>query len=620
MKAAGAILACLAIASFPARAHSQTFDNLLESYLEAEVPDLAELLESLIPEPIRINRITPDSLYGLWFLDEEQITALVRLHRSKAPHISYADLQVATELPEEVLKVIFSLEGFPLRYRLRGRIRGQDLGVAQDWRITAEGRRWRFGALAEKDAGEQQFADFFASYFRYTWDEPGLSILLGDFTVQHAVGLLFAGPYGQTPLTLPENPIRETATRLIPFHTISENAAFRGSAVSWNGQKFSLLGFISSVGRDAVVSADRLVTSMPVDGDHSSAAGRNARDALRQKTLGGATSFVPLQNLRLGVACMYEFYEPGLASPDSMRRHFAFRGRTKTIFSSNFSYRSADGSLRTFGEIARMRSGMAGIWVLRRNFRRVNITLAGWSADPEYNNLHGALPGEYLGETDNASAIYAGLTARSALGRSSFYIMRRATPWRTYFLPVRTRGQEVAADWRKRIRSKTYLRLRLTFRDSPEMGNIESLRQQAPGKALTSRRQLSWRAEIQAAASRRVRYRLRLDGTRVYGLAGGMLTGLAQMHELRAAWPGKFRFTLRYTFFKSESFDSRLYGFEYRLPGYSQPVPLYGSGERIFVNAFLRLGSHAQFAAYIVGESKTDQRAQIRFGLQIQYF
>ena len=79
------------IASLVVYAHStfaQSYEDIFEQFEDANLPELTELFRELIARPVPINSVAGDSLAKLWFLNEEQIAAVIALHRQKAPALT----------------------------------------------------------------------------------------------------------------------------------------------------------------------------------------------------------------------------------------------------------------------------------------------------------------------------------------------------------------------------------------------------------------------------------------------------------------------------------------------------------------------------------------------------
>jgi len=603
----------------PAPGLAQTYEDIFEQFENAEAPELAEILRQMVDKPIRINAVPRDSLAHIWFLDANQIDALLALHKRKAPHITNADLAETLNIPGELVAILFA-DDQPVAwgYDFRSRYRQRQQGGQQDLRLRIRSDRVAAGIITEKDAGERRFDDFLAGYVAARLTGERLQVLAGDFTLQAATGLVFAGSYGHSALTVSNQAIPFSEPRILPHRTTSENIAFRGVAARWHDRRVTALVHVSRARRDAVLNAQNIVTSIPLSGYHRTASEQRARDQLLEQNLGAIVNLAPLPGMQIGVSYFTERFSHSIAPQDLARQHFAFRGDRRAVAGAFARYASPDRTFSLFSEWADC--GGEPAWVLagRVQGKAGSLHAAFWHAAPGFQNSHGALPGETLGETANQAAFYLGLTHRSRLGKINLAVLRSVTPWRTYRLPLPSQRQEIGLQWERRLARRLLAFLRLRYRRLPDLAFSDAYAQQRAGRVLVQGEQLSLRLQFQVRISPQATYRVRFDGVRLNTPGSPRETGLAQAHEL--IWrPAKdMTAGLRYSFYRTDSYASRVYQFEPYLPGLIQTVALYGTGQRLFAYFRQRIRQRLLLAVYMTNQAGLGRKSDWQFGVLLQ--
>ncbi|RMD91519.1 MAG: hypothetical protein D6814_18125, partial [Calditrichaeota bacterium] len=435
----------------PSMGLGQTYEDIFEQFEDANLPELSDLLRDLVPNPIRINAISSDSIASLWFLQEDQMAALIDLHEKFAPHLTNEQIARAIHLPIETVEILFSDDQpvRPRRLSLRNRSRVKQAGLQQDLRFELQYRGWHLGWLQEKDAGEKRLDDFLSGYIKYAPARQNFEWILGDFTVQVASGLVLAGPYGQPTLTLPRTVVAFHPPRARPYRSVAENLAFRGIAAHLKLSRLDLLALFSRAKRDATPGPGNIIVSRPLSGYHRTAYEMSARKRLREEVQGLSVSAEVLPHLQLGITLLQQRFDHEIQPADSIRQHFSFRGRSNFIRGIHFFYQAESGQF--FGELARTGVDMAILLGTRLQFSKMSLVAATWRAGANFHNDYGALPGENIGRVSNQTAFYIGLDHRSRLGKITLYLHRMQTPWRTFTYPMPIQRQELGLQWERHL-------------------------------------------------------------------------------------------------------------------------------------------------------------------------
>jgi hypothetical protein len=617
MKTTWLTIICLAFLLFPRTLFSQTIETIIEEFEENQVPELEELLRTLVPKPIRINKIPADSLSALWFLDAGQIEALLVLHESFSPNISITQISEAIHLPEEIVEILFST-GRPLQldFAFRNRTIKKQTGWQQSLRFDVKTEAFSAGYLIEKDPGEPRLDDFTTGYATFKPFGENSLVILGHFSIQNSVGLVFAGPYGLPVLSQPARAVSSFTPRTLPYRTTSENIAFRGGVVMYEFSKFQILAMQSFSKRDARFNEKNVVTSRPVDGIHVTASQRATRKALGESNTGFILTSSPKQKIQIGISLLTQRFNHTIQSDDTVRQRFAFRGKSNHFAGVNINYPAPGRRFSFISEAAFSKKGRAFVFGINFHFNKAKLTSAYWFADPEFQNTYGALPGNRVGKTDNGKTFYSGLESRSKIGKILIYTSRTATPWRTFLAPQPVSREEFGLQWERRLRTSTFLLAKFRFRSNSDYIFDDAQPLQPPGKIAGEENLFTWRLQFRTRLFHRVNYRVRLDGT-VYKSSRENETGNAQMHEIIFR-NSSITAGLRYTYFSTGSFASRIYQFEYSLPGLLLPSTLFGTGERLFGYFRWKYSKAILFSTFVRYTKRTDMKKDFNFGLQME--
>ncbi len=599
----------------------QTYEDLMDRLAEADIRDLADVLQQLIDRPININAVPADSIQLLWFLTSQQKEQLAEWVQQRSPNITYADLMNILALPPEVVQVMFIArrEASPKR-RLWARWQRRSLpdGIQQSMRMRYQWGAYTFGTITEKDAGEPRWLDFLSGYVQWQHPRRGLKILFGDFSLQNGSGLAFAGTFGNPALSLPQYAGRFAPSALTPYQSVLENRALRGMALHWQNRRLSFIGFFSTISRDADLDSAGQVLFRPLDGYHRTPREMAARRNLQERTTGGILQLSPTRSWRFGLSGYVQQFNRPIRNPEPIRRRFAFTGLRKRLIGGFFHWQPEGGTAVLFAEFARTQEGSGAVLGFRHALAKHRLVLLLWQAQAGFENDYGALPGERTGNTDNQSGIYLGLTHSSRMGRWTAYVQRNRTPWRTYFLPMPVQQSEAAVLWERTVARGVHLQGRLRFRLRESASTDRVLPQQVRGTVLTPSKSSSIRIRIRLRLSPKWVYRFGVDGRILDQPARNRRRGYAQYHEINIPLQ-PLNLRIKWTDYWSDDYDSRVYQFDAFFANWVQPVPLYLEGRRWMVSWRWRLGKRASFAGYWLNDKREGFTGKQEFGVQFQW-
>lgn len=607
---------CLSLLLTPFANSAQTFESILETFEDDEISELQEVLRTLVPSPFRINHAPADSLETLWFLEPGQLKSLSRLQQKQAPNISYKDIIAATDLPEEIVRVLFDARGgVDFRTRIRTRMLRRSAGWQQNTRFDFEGAGVTAGGMAERDPGERQINDFMTGYVSIAPTGPRSQLIAGQFLLQSGTGLIYAGPYGSPVLTQPARAIAYTPARLRPYRSTNENLAFNGFAVSLPVSRMQWIIFYSRAKRDARVAPNGTVISRPNDGIHVTDSQIAARNALLERSFGTALNVPVSSAMNLSINLLHQQYSHTISPPDSIRQHYAFRGEARSFYSAAFQYIGFEKRMNIVGEFGFSGHAQAGLLSMQWRTPLALLTTAFWQAAPGFQNEFGALPGNRVGGTGNESAFYTGLQARIGAGRLVFFNIRHKTLWRTYTQPQPVKQQDLGIYWQQMLGPGSELWLRIKYRTQDAAWPSEASTQQPAGEQMTAETRFSWRVQFRTRLQKMVNYLIRVEAVS-FALAETIERGTMQSHEIEIR-KRVFRAAMRYTYFSAKSFASRMYVFEPFLPGYTLSQALFGTGEQLLLMLKWVPSRTIRVAAFTRRSAKLGAHMEQIYGLQI---
>ena len=512
---------------------------------------------------------------------------------------------LADEADEAALEIAAADEGSPHRLALRWRVQG----AGPRWQQARAYQRleWSPGPasevflLTERDPGEPRWADFTAFYAR--WRMGSLQVVAGDLRPGFGRGLVFGrtGGGGSTP----QPSLRDDSERL-GYRSSGENGSLRGLALRRTTGRLQVVVLGGWARRDARVDDSGRATSLPTSGVHVSAGERAARSRLRvlcaglrlRCTIGGQQLGATLHEARFNLPV--DLRRPG-------RTPWAFHGQAQRLWALDLRIdRRRAGAALEAATDPRGHRALVGVARLRLGRARLNLLLRHY--DPGFYGLYGNAPSAR--DMRNEQGFL--LLLKGRWGRQLWHVFtdqfRELAPGYHAPLPgVRevwglSAARQLARRWR----------LRALFQERRSPLWLEGISHSECGR----------RGRLELGYDRRngTRLDLRLEGRRrtigapnagsrgsedqATSRGGSAETG--GMVSLRGRQQGRrFSAVLHLSRFLTPSYATRVYEFEYDLPGAVSIRPLYGDGWR----AYILLGWRCR-GLRITGRYRLQQRHQ----------
>lgn len=646
-------------------------ENLAESLSEEE--DFSELTEKLSffrKHPINLNKTTPEALKSLFFLSSLQIgnffsylenTRLMDVLELQAipgfdpgtinrlmPFVTITDLQGYEDLkPKNMLRA--ASQDLTLRYaRLLQQQKGfKDLSGSR-YLGTAEKLllRYRYsfqeiasaGLVMEKDAGETLFnrnsgIDHLSAHLALFKLGRIKKLVIGDYSMQFGQGLtLWSGfAFGKGPDV---TSVAAKDVGLKPYTSANESAFFRGAATTINMIKnIELSTFVSVRKLDASLKilpdGNLALSNINSNGLHRTQTELKNQKSIAQRTYGAVLQYIT-DNLNIGFISYKTNYQHRFITGAQLYNKYGFNG--KHLGNIGLHYNYSFKNVYLYGEIAHSTgAGKAMInGAMTTISRKLSAVVLHRSYDKDHHNFFSSALGEGA-ETNNEKGWYIGLNYLLSKNLTwSAYCDYFRFPWLRYRVDSASSGYEILNQLNY-TKGKTFsaaVRFKLERKQqNPDEGSAyyhldEVVKQ-------------NYRLEWIWKPSRKFNFQQR---TEVSHYQKGIKTkerGYMQYQDISyTPMSSRLSGNLRLAWFKTSSYNSRIYAYEDDVLHGAGSAVYSGRGVRTFINVRYRpatkLDIWLRFATFIYqgttvigsgldeieGNKKAELKVQLRYRFQ----
>ena len=439
---------------------------------------------------------------------------------------------------------------------LRWRLQGSSLRSRQSRIYQRLEWRWRPGRevylVAEKDPGESRLADFLAFYMRWKSSGRPLEFVVGNLRPGFARGVVFSRSRDRG--GIPSIRLGGDSER-IGNRSSAENPGLRGLAVRYRGKNFAGVVLGGRMRLDAREDEEGRVISLPETGLHITAREREGRALLGGRLLGVRLGCQGGWG-EVGMVMQALSFERFLDLRRPRRMPWAFQGRVQQVWALDARIAAGPGS--GVVEIARDRKGHWGLLAAIRSGRsqvRTSALLRYYA--PGFHSFYGGSSSAV--DMRNEQGYQLTLAGRMRFWRWRLYLDQFRRPQPGYFSPLPQVGEVWGMELGSRLRRDW--KWRAVYQ--------QRLRSPSPSPGRRAGMDLE----------KGTRLRLRLE-SRWVNASGGERGDMASVRwrERRKSWSFVFHFSR----FRTSSYGTRIYEFEYDLPGAVSIRPLYGSGWRFY--------------------------------------
>jgi hypothetical protein len=536
----------------------------LAGQLNAQSDSLTQILDDIQDENTSLN----NWLEAL----SEQFIDTNKTSRENFPKISLSHrFQYTLEKNKALSKKIFI--GSPFESYTRFRIKlYKNLSV---------------GALIQKDVGEKSLLDHISGFISWNHPEYPLKIILGNYYIRCAEGLLLSGPFSLPKSALIVNPSSNRYLQARPFLSSNEYDGFWGGILEIGAVKsWKLITFYSHKLKDGILSDNNnFVTGFDRSGYHRTLSERIREDRLSEKTYGGMLSFPLFIFDQLGMSFINTQYSPvikEISSSEERRRNFyKFNGSSVRNYSVFYAIHFRN--LHFAGEIVPVELKKI-TYLSTLNFYHSNwhFVLKSWRIPSQFQSPFGRIPSDSNPFPKSIQGFMIGSVGKplSDMKITTFWFHKKDL-WRSYFQPLPLQKKEFYLQSEYRFGVKKYLFIRYHISSS----NYYS----SDSQEKTERTKHSFRVQIKQYFSTKVRFQSRLEKVILnFFPFQTSKKGINFYQDIYWQIYKPVTFHIRFSSFNTDDYDSRIYEYENDLPNVFSNYPLYGRGRKWYVMLTLK--------------------------------
>lgn len=574
-----------------------------------------------------VNSITAEELSSLELLNALQVRAFISYRQKFGDLISLMELQAIPGWdPETVRKLLPHLtlqSEQPLAPLLRQRFREGQHRFLYRWSDNSRNdsavfkggshlfsHRFQFrnllqlGFTAEKDAGEKKIPDHVSGYAAMGNLGMIQKLLIGDFTVNMAQGLLHWQGYalGQTHDLV--TGYRQGA--LFKPHTgTDENRFHRGLAIIIEKKRWEFSGFVSMQKIDAGLREDSSGISAWATGFQNSGLHRTIGELAGRKSLGWGSAGGRLRyrsdQHSTGIQFIYHGFDKVLMPDSKPYQGKGMTGKNFAGISLEHSHFGRFGFL--FGEVALLPNGayaMTGGW-MKSLEKKFDLSVSGRMISREFAVFQSnALSAS--GEAKEEKGVFINFNFRPHQqhhldGFFDRYVISRprwgvdgigyGRTWVAQYRWIPHKKAEIYVRWNHGIRNRNQM---TTGQRTNGLVTVVNDR---------------WRVHLSVKADMRWSFRIRNEWNQM--MLPGYATETGRLHyiEIIYAPPLKpFSISIRTTAFETGDHDTRIYAYERDVMGY-YAVPAHdGKGIRCYGLMQYRMGKEHRLSAKIIHDQR----------------
>lgn len=626
---------------------NRIIESIIESQLDnideqTDVALIIEDLESFIENPININAATASELSRLYILNDVQINKLLEYLTNFGPAYSIFELKTVDGFTPDLLQKIEPFIWFGPREEKqrfgdafqygKNQLMLRILGNAQEakgFKPNDEGEkpyegnkykyytRYKFeardrfsaGFTAEKDQGESFFSgsnkqgfDFYSAHVSLKINSVFEQVTVGDFLVRAGQGLVLWQGYtsGKSENVLA---ISKTNQGIRPSTAVDENLFFRGAATTLNFGKANLSIFYSQKNDDGNVAGTDytgyFVTSLQTSGYHRTNSEIEDKNSVRNTNFGGVFSW-SFSNLKVGATIIRQKLNMPLIPASQLYNQFRFSG-TENL-TGGVDYTFTKGKYQFFGEAALSKSkGKAFVQGTIVNLNdQLSFSLLYRHFDKNYQSLWANTFAEGS-NISNESGLYFGTKILPVkFVTVSAYTDLYKSPWINYATAAPSKG------WDALLQANVVLSRNVDFYVRYKNEEKEEKFIQNERYVNLPQQNQKLRFHFNFKYSEKIILKTRFEHSVYNGLEkenGFLVFQDIQFHPLKIP----VNINARIAYFKTDSYDSRIYAYENDLL-YTFSIPaFYGTGFRTYLNLNYKISKNMECWFKIANTSWTDR-------------
>jgi hypothetical protein len=585
---------------------------------EIDFSELFESLEFYYKNPINLNNCDREDLQNLHILNSYQIEKLFFHIEKNGKLISYLELQSISTFNVNTIKLLKpfiritepintqNIFGNMQQYVLlrdertlqeqKGYIENElgekyYLGSKNKslFKYRLSNKYLQAGITAEKDKGEtflddyQKYGyDFYSAHLRIRNIGKIETAIIGDYNVQFGQGIAIYGGigFGKSSEVIG---IQKTGNIIRPHTSSDENNFFRGASIklklnkNWNVISFYSYNKVDANITDTSEVEELVYSSLQNSGMHRTENELLDKDAIKEQNFGFHSNY-KIKKINWGLSYINNYTFGNIDRNLGVYNQYDLNTNSNDILSSDYQYLYRN--LNFFGEFGRSRNGgtaqLHGVQVGLD--KTLSIAFMYRDYDKDFQNKYANSFGE--SETQNEKGFYSGLEFKPNLKwKFRTYIDYYKYPWLRYYTNTNSYGKDffIQGDYKINRNTKLYFR----YKKEGKEENFNSDESLSPIIGLKSKKTYRFNSVFNEGENWSFKNRIEISKVNIpVGTENGFM--MYQDVKFKAMF-SKLSFSLRYTYFNTESYDSRIYAYENDvLYGYSIPS-FYGKGKKIYL-------------------------------------
>ncbi|MGE5352803.1 MAG: ComEA family DNA-binding protein [Acidobacteriota bacterium] len=588
--------------------YDRFWNNLLEeSMSEVNESEISDELENLSLHPVDINSATLEDLLRIPFLNYQEAKAILEHRKTWGRFFSTNELRQVKALSNlliynilpyvtaEIYKMIpasaNTLRSKPdksyipkvdLRLRMlnnslynkevtAGTYSGTPLKLYNRLKVNSKDR-YQLGFILEKDAGEASISDFNSFHLLLNSLKPIDALLAGDYTIEFGQGLALWGPYGYLREGDAVSSLHRQEKDIRPYLSTDENSFLRGGALSFSLNGLRLSAFYSNNSRDANLdTASGKVTSFYTSGYHRNVRESMKKDKVKEVLFGAYADYQIKEILKVGILYYRSEFDRSFikSSPSGIS------GNRFDLFS--LSYKLFLDKVLISGEAANAGRKTAFRSLVELILTKEIDALISFRHYPSgFPSMHSFSSGSSSGGLRQETGIYGGISFKTALGAFDIFYDQFKKEKPGSLLP--SNGNKFGMSYS--ISPAKMLKLNFRYRNGDE--EIYDLRD--PYSGLQSRQSRTFRGDLRLdfTSSVFIKFHGSLSkymDTKVDKKESGFM-----FYEETGVSRRIYSLSARISYFRTDSYYSRIFQVEQETPGSLANSFLYGQGVRWFIN------------------------------------
>lgn len=601
------------ISAFPQKLHPNTeqiIESLVETISEESNIDSEQLLIDLYffaENPISINHATTTQLRQLHLLSEFQIAQLLNYINQYGQIISVHELQAIkgfTAADKERLAPFITIqkpESNTMQPKAEIVARTYStLQTADGYKNSSyQGNKWQkyirikspllkkiqIGITAESDAGEPFFGkpnqtgfDFYSFYASYQFSKILKTAIIGDFRLQHGLGLSMWHGYKNSKGAQTTQVI-SAPSGLSVYTSTNENNFLRGVATNGQYKNWSWTLFYSKLKTDGNRKGNN-ISSLSTSGLHRTENEINKKDKQAEQTVGATLAFQK-HTFKLSAAYFLRNYKYNIQPTNNPYNQFYFRGKNNQNVSLSYMWSLAFASFA--GEYAQSKSGGKAI---AQNLNallsdQLKVTVHYRNIDKDFHSIAGTSFTQ-SSRIQNETGIYTGIEFLPLPNwQLNAYIDSYKFNWLRYNETAPTTGTDWLLQLKHNFTTSNFGYIRIKHK------NEEKSIYHNPIKQLTPHKTYSFRIHYEHSLSANTIFATRLEIKQL--TTPNKETGWLWSQTLKWQPTNKLKFHSRIAYFHTPSYHSRIYIYENdALYNFSTPA-FWNKGFRFYVLSQFRI-------------------------------